>query len=128
MDSKDEVEPWAEPFAGVDGARFQCGDNFATGQRLGLGADPPQDLTTEARHPDFEPIEIIDRAHFSIEPAAHLAAGVSSQEWLQIIFGAQTVPNLLAAAMIDPGRHLGCRQPERDRGKEIERLRLSLPK
>ena len=101
--------------------------NLAARQRDRRGAHLGEDVAAETRDAELEPLEVVDRVHFLSEPAAHLHSRGAADEALDSEFGAEFVPELLAAHPPDPGVALGGDHPEGNRREVREARMLALP-
>ena len=72
------------------------------GQRHHDGAQPPKHLGAGPCHPVAQPLEPLRRGDLAGEPAAHLATGAAAEQRLDVELSAERVPQLLAAAVLDP--------------------------
>src|SRR5581483_11465805 len=90
------------------------------GKLLRHHADALQDQTGKSADTEFEALEIIARVDLLADTAAHLRAGISGGKADAVVVIEQTVEQLLAAAVADPGDHLPRVQPERQRRAERE--------
>ena len=92
-----------------------------------LWGTPPGDLAAEPRKPDLEAAEVFNGVDFLVVPAAHLGPGVAGLKGLDIESRRQLVPQRLATAVINPGRHLAGRQAEGHGGEKIKSPGTVLP-
>ena len=127
VEAEGEVVPRPHPLGGVDRASLERREDLAAGKRHRGRAEAAQHLAAKARHAHLEALEVLERVDLLVEPAAPLDARVSGHQRLQVEAGAELVPELLAARMVDPGVDLGRGQPEGNRGEEVEGLGLALP-
>ncbi len=106
---------------------MQALEDFAARQSHRRRAQPPHHLAAQPGHADLEALEVLQRLDFAVEPAAHLDAGIVAAEGLDLEFRRQFVPQLLSAAIVEPGVHLGGIEAEGHGGEEVEALGLALP-
>src|SRR5262249_7172007 len=104
----------ADPLGGVDGALFQGGVDVATRNLLRDAAELLQRLAGPAADAHLETLEVGRLLDLLVEPAAHLAAGVASEQTLEVELLAEVVDQFLAIAIIEPGVLLGGVEAERD--------------
>src|SRR4029077_8320928 len=127
MEAHCHVEPRADPFAGVDCAGLQRGHNLAAGQSDDDGSQPPEHSGAKPRHAVAQPLEFFWGADLAGEPAAHLSAGVETQERFDVELPAEQIPQLLPAAVMHPSKQLVRGEAERDSGEKMKSRRLSFP-
>src|SRR5205085_2838398 len=60
------------------------------------------------------------RGDLAREPSRHLRPRAAAEEWLEIELDAERVPQLLATAVMKPGKLLVRGEAERNSGKELE--------
>ena len=76
---------------------------------------------------ELEPLEVVKGSDLLFQPTPHLHARGGGHEGLDVEVGGKFVPQLLAAAIVDPGIGLVSGEPVRHGGEEIEGLGLGLP-
>jgi hypothetical protein len=81
------VVPRPDPFAGVYRPRSQSRDDLSSPQDHHDGAEPAQHLTAQARHPVFQSDVAFGAGHLLRKPAAHLHAGVQTQQRFDVVVG-----------------------------------------
>ena len=120
------VVPRPDPLRPVDGPGLERREDLAHRQVDHGGTESAQHLAAEARHAELEPLIVVKRVDFLVEPAAHLDAGAGTQEPLDVERRGNLIPQLLATAIGDPGGVLGRREAEGYGGEEIEGGGLAL--
>ena len=66
-------------------------------------SDTVHGLASQARQTQFHALQIIERIDLFLEPATRLRTGIAYRERLEVVFGIDFVPQLLATAMVEPG-------------------------
>ena len=120
MESNLQVIIRADPFSGIDLSILECGDNFFSGQEFSFCADFFEDLAAKSWDTDFEAFNLFERFDSFSEPTAHLRAGITSEEGLDIEIGVEAFPEFLSVAVVDPSIHFLRIEAEGDGGKELE--------
>src|SRR5262249_10809572 len=118
------VEPRADPFAAVNGAGLQRLHNLTARQHYHDSAHPPQHLGAGPSQPVAQAFEPQRRSDLMREPPAHLATGIGAEQRLDVELTAERVPQLLAAAVMDPREQLICGEAIGDCCEELERRGL----
>ena len=96
----------ADPFAGIDHAALQGGENLRGSQQHDFSAHRGDDFSAQAGNPHLEPVIILDAVDRLAVPAAHLGAGVARREANQAFLGVELLPQIHAPAMVHPGGSL----------------------
>jgi len=115
------------PLCCIDGAGNEVFVDLATRQGHRRRAELRHDVAALTRNTHLQTLQVVSGFDFLVEPAAHLHAGVPGRKVLQAESGSKFVPEFLAAAILNPGVHLGHGQTERN-GRERSPTRvLALP-
>ncbi len=96
------VREWANPLQTVQSARRQGLIQFAAWDVLNGCAQFAQNLAAEARHTEFQAVEVRRGADFLAEPTTGLGTGVTSKEGFQVEDLAQFVVQIMAATVVVP--------------------------
>src|SRR5262249_9431726 len=108
------VQPGADEFTRINGARLQRRDNLARWQGHHDSAEALQHLAAWAGHAVAQTLECLDTGELFCEPAAHLRAGIATEERLEAETRTQLVPKCLASTEIDPCIDFAGRKAEWD--------------
>ena len=127
MQTKGQIIVGPHPVGGIEHAGLQGGEDLATRNGQGGHADPGHRLAGEPWQTQLEALHILERVDFLLEPASHLGAGVTHRERLEVVVGVELVPQLLAAAVVQPGVGLGGGHAEGHGGKELRSRDLAPP-
>src|SRR5262245_44124847 len=120
------VEPGANPFATVDGARLDRLNDLPARYDHHHGAHPPQHLGARPCHAVAQPFEILQRGNFAGKPSAHLTTRAGAKQRLDVELPVERVPQVLTTAVLDPRKQLICGKAEGDGREEMQSLRLVL--
>src|SRR5690606_24763038 len=127
VEAKRQVVVRADPVRRVNHATFQRGKDFTTGQVHGAGTKTLQYLTGKTGHANLQASEILDAVDFLVVPAGQLGAGIAAGKRLQVEARVQFIPQLLAAAMVQPAILFLRGKAERYSGKERRGRMLAFP-
>src|SRR5215467_13455524 len=84
----------------------------------------PENIAAGPRHPVAQPLETLRRGNLAGIPPAHLATRVGAKQRLDVQLPGERVPQVLAAAVLDPGEQFVRGKAEGNRCEEMKRGRL----
>src|SRR5690606_25561984 len=93
----------------------------------GAGANSGKDFTGKARNTDFQAFQIVQTFDFFAEPTAHLHTGVTAGSRDQVVRLIHVLPQLHAAAVVEPAVLFGGGHTKRTGGQELGVFILALP-
>src|SRR5262245_2697675 len=124
VEAERRVKPRPDPFGAVNRAGPERLHDLAARQDQHRGAEAPENLAAGPRHPVAQPLETLRRGNLAGIPSAHLATGVGAKQRLDVELPSERVPQLLTAAVLDPGEQFVCGEAEGNRCEEMKRGRL----
>ena len=120
-----QIVVWADPLCGVDGAFFQALVDFAARNVLWHATHALDHLASKAAHAELQALDVFRRLHFLAEPAAHLRAGVATQEVHDVVLSIKLAHQLGTVAIDHPGCELAGVHAERNRTANGKRFVLA---
>ncbi len=96
------VEERANEFGRIDDAALQRREDFTSGKQTHVNAKLLIDTPGEAGNAHLQTLEILDLLHRLPEPAGHLHAGVATGDRHQVEALVGLLPQVQAAAVIEP--------------------------
>src|SRR5690606_27468429 len=102
VETKRQVVVRANPVGRINHATFQRGKDFTTGQVDGAGAKTLQHFAGKTGHANLQAGKIFYTVDLTVVPAGQLRAGIATGKRLQVEARVQFVPQLLAAAVVQP--------------------------
>jgi hypothetical protein len=115
------VEPRPNPFASIDSTGLERRHDLAPRKRHRHGAQPPEHLRARPGHAVPQSLEGLRRGDLVVEPSTHLGTCVGAEKRLDVELAAELVPQLLAAAVMNPCEQLVCGKAEGHRRIELKR-------
>src|SRR4029079_16637694 len=92
-----------DPLASIERALLERRIYVATGDLLRDAAKLRQNAPSPTADPHLETLEIVEGVDLLAEPTAHLAAGVTGEQRMGVVFLVELVQHVAAAAVRPPG-------------------------